>query len=68
MMNSADGEAFAEAVLQRVAELAYEELRPHLGAYALARQSTPTTGTRTTPTPSRPGDELAARRARRRSA
>lgn len=67
MMNSADGEAFAEAVLQRVAELAYEELRPHLGAYALARQ-TSSPRTRTTPTPSRPGDELTARRARRRSA
>lgn len=57
-------DAFSEAILDRVAELAYEELRPHLAAYARARQATATT--RPTATTVRPdGDQLAARRARR---
>ncbi|MGW3789673.1 hypothetical protein ACWD8I_00705 [Micromonospora arida] len=44
--------------------MAYEELRPYLGAYARARQASEST--RPTTTTSRPGvDQLADRRARR---
>lgn len=57
-------DAFSEAILDRVAEMAYEELRPYLGAYARARQASEST--RPTTTTSRPGvDQLADRRARR---
>ncbi len=38
-MNQPDSDAFAEAILERVAELAYEELRPHLNRWARGRQA-----------------------------
>ncbi|MGW3604297.1 hypothetical protein [Micromonospora sp. NPDC005161] len=36
-MTEQQAEAFAEAVLDRVAKLAYDELRPHLDAYLAKR-------------------------------
>lgn len=70
MMTEPQAEAFAEAVLDRVAALAYDELRPHLDAYLArrARKASPAAwSTSTTSTTSGakvlPLDRARARRA-----
>ncbi|RBQ03895.1 hypothetical protein DQE82_29615 [Micromonospora sp. LHW51205] len=68
MMPEQQADAFAEAVLDRVAKLAYGELRPHLDAY-LARRPCKTSTLATWAMPSTSGatvlplDRARARRA-----
>ncbi|GII22174.1 hypothetical protein [Planosporangium mesophilum] len=38
-MTNTEGDDFARAILDRVAELAYEELRPHLDRWAREQQA-----------------------------
>ncbi|MFE9956179.1 hypothetical protein [Micromonospora sp. NPDC005299] len=66
-MNEQESTAFAEAVLDRVAELAYEELRPHLNRWAAALQTDcPTTAAQSTPAAAGSAQVLPLDRARRR--
>ncbi|MGR6316497.1 hypothetical protein Q2K19_10570 [Micromonospora soli] len=66
-MTEQESTAFAEAVLDRVAELAYDELRPHLNRWAAALQTgRPTTAERSTPTTADTPQVLPLDRARRR--
>ncbi len=64
-MSEADGDAFAEAILQRVAERAYAELKPEIERYARQRQSGRTTEPRSTTTGGADIVSLTAARARR---
>lgn len=65
-MTEEDDEAFAEAILRRVAELAYAELKPSLERYARQRQAGRTTAPRSATTATPPGVvSVDARRARR---
>ncbi|MFE9691754.1 hypothetical protein [Micromonospora sp. NPDC005806] len=47
-MSEQESTAFAEPVLDRVAELAYEELRPHLNRWAATLQAHRPTAPRST--------------------
>jgi hypothetical protein len=59
-------DAFSEAILEKVAELAYAEMKPHLRAYyAHQRRSSSTAKPQAAPAPGAGVVSLEARRARR---